>query len=106
MTDSSTSTPQDGVSGAESTADPSPVSVVAPIASTARSIPVSVLTGREHDGVVDLDDAIDDPTLPYRAQIVAVVALIDDALPGTATRTIVPSDEMRDLLLDMRLLLA
>lgn len=55
--------------------------------------------------MVDLDDAIDDASLPYRAQIMAAVARIDEALPGT-TRDLIPGDEVQSLLLDLRLLLA
>lgn len=56
--------------------------------------------------MVSLDDEVDDPTFAYRAQIVAVVARIDEALPTLASRELVSTDEVSDLLLDLRLLLA
>lgn len=58
--------------------------------------------------MVTLDDEIDadDPTLPYRTQIMAAVTRIDDALRTTAVRELMSTDEFQDVLLDLRSLLA
>jgi hypothetical protein len=106
MTGSSASPSSTSGSGANTGAsNPQNTEVPGSTDGTAPSIPDSGPLTSEHEGMVSLDDAVDDPTLPYRAQIVAVVDRIDRALPTLTGRELVSSDEMADLLLDLRLLL-
>lgn len=106
MTDSSTFPSPPSGSGANTTASDPAGAATRSTVGTAPSIPDSGPGGSDHDGMVDLDDSIDDPTLAYRAQIIAAVARIDEALPGTTTRELISGDEVQSLLLDLRLLLA
>lgn len=105
MTGSSTSPNPTSGSGASTTA-PGPSDDPGSTDGTAPPIHASDPSSEEHCGMVSLDDEVDDPTFAYRAQIVAVVARIDEALPTLASRELVSTDEVSDLLLDLRLLLA